>query len=256
MHATLPLPVSMHARDLTAVSYVARTHRTRANHGRTKEEGCWQTMLAWVQHSSVWRAGTVVDEGGGDSPVSVLLDEGEVLLVSDSEGVQPRNADDAADAEDIATLQHLNEPSILHALAVRYARDAIYTRCGSILIATNPWRRVQALTSRETLCSYVAGCESDPHPFAIARVAYAGALRGERQSILVSGESGSGKTETTKTLLAYLSAAARAGSNGMQDLVATMLLDANPVLEAFGKYPAPDPCAVSIGDTKRLRAGR
>ena len=212
-------------------------------------------------------AGTILDapsEEHGTTVVS-LEQHGEVKHIPSS-ALLPRNTADSSTAPDLASLVHLNEPCIVEALRLRHASEQIYTRCGTILVAVNPWKPLPHLRSAEVLKKHLhAGAGSDgdlePHPYGIARAAYAGVLRGERQSVLVSGESGAGKTETTKVLLHYLAASAgtrasgtsggSGGSGGSDDdemplsspggssltcrsSVQAVLLDANPILEAFG----------------------
>ena len=114
--------------------------------------------------------------------------------------------------DDLITLTHLHEPALVSCLRQRYEVDRIYTATGPILLAINPFRRYTGLYSDETMQRYWecgnAGNASElpPHVFAIADHAYRSMRRGleERmslltcpdQSILVSGESGAGKTGT------------------------------------------------------------
>ena len=196
----------------------------------------------WLERvGGLYAAGSLLD--AGDSESSAVVEVDGAVAHAPTARVLPRNAEDASEADDIATLVHLNEPCIVHALALRHKRDAIYTSCGSIVVAVNPWRRLPDLTSPETLQRYLAAEKGlAPHPFAVACDAYGGVLRGERQSILVSGESGAGKTETTKILLQCLAASARGVTSDSDEGAATfsasgvqaMLLEANPILEAFG----------------------
>jgi len=201
------------------------------------------SQAVWLERQSgLFAAGSLLD--AGDSESSAVVEVDGAVEHAPTARVLPRNAEDAGEADDIATLVHLNEPCIVHALALRHKRDAIYTSCGSIVVAVNPWRRLPDLTSPETLQRYLAAEKGlAPHPFAVACDAYGGVLRGERQSILVSGESGAGKTETTKILLQCLAASARgvtsdddtgAASAFSASGVQAMLLEANPILEAFG----------------------
>ncbi|KAJ1639308.1 P-loop containing nucleoside triphosphate hydrolase protein, partial [Pavlovales sp. CCMP2436] len=109
--------------------------------------------------------------------------------------------------DDLVQMRHLDAPNILHAVCTRFLRDEIYTNVGTILIALNPWQDLPELYSP---ARYVRSDESgvgtiSPHVFAVADRAYAKMRReGKPQSILVSGESGAGKTETTKIVLQHL----------------------------------------------------
>jgi len=100
----------------------------------------------------------------------------------------------------MTTLSYLHEPAILHNLKTRYELEQIYTYTGSILIAVNPYKRLDIYS--ETMIHAYEGQQMGklaPHVFAMAEESYRIMLQDElNQSILVSGESGAGKTETTK----------------------------------------------------------
>ena len=153
-------------------------------------------------------------------------------------------------------LSYLHEPGVLDNLQYRYSMHEIYTYTGSILIAVNPFQRLPHLYGEHMMAQYagVALGELSPHVFAVAEAAYR-ALRlsgtganGDaptvtNQSILVSGESGAGKTETTKLIMRYLAAqgakphggAPSAGGGGHHPRpVEDAVLESNPLLEAFG----------------------
>jgi myosin-5 len=140
--------------------------------------------------------------------------------------------------EDLTHLSYLNEPSILHDLAVRYDDDDIYTTAGPVLIAINPYKRLP-LYGPDTVAKYKGksraavggkpGGGEEPHPFAVADATYHAMLADKQsQSVVISGESGAGKTETTKIAMQYL--AGLAGGTGIEDKV----LQTNPILEGFG----------------------
>ena len=158
--------------------------------------------------------------------------------------------DDGLD-NDLITLPHLHEPAILHSLADRFFRGKIYTWTGPVLIAVNPFQRLPLYTD-EILEAYrrdgllkaqgmQSSTELEPHVFAIADRSYRQMMSEARksQSILISGESGAGKTETTKIVMLYLTTLG-AGSTPTEDeasggmSVMQRVLQSNPVLEAFG----------------------
>ncbi|KAG0449213.1 hypothetical protein HPP92_027417 [Vanilla planifolia] len=133
-------------------------------------------------------------------------------------------------------LTYLNEPGVLYNLARRYSLNEIYTYTGSILIAVNPFAKLPHLYSEHMMEQYrgVRFGELSPHVFAVADASYRAMLcEGRSQSILVSGESGAGKTETTKLILQYL---AHVGGRAAFDsgTVEQQILESNPLLEAFG----------------------
>ncbi|KAI9709980.1 MAG: hypothetical protein M1820_003058 [Bogoriella megaspora] len=145
-------------------------------------------------------------------------------------------------ADDMAELTHLNEPSVVHNLSMRYQADLIYTYSGLFLVTVNPYCPLPIYT-RDYINMYRGRSREDtkPHIFAMADEAFRNLVEeGENQSILVTGESGAGKTENTKKVIQYLAAVAttdtpRAKSGGRQiSNLSEQILRANPILEAFG----------------------
>ncbi|KAJ1663169.1 Myosin type-2 heavy chain 1 [Coemansia sp. RSA 1813] len=143
--------------------------------------------------------------------------------------------------DDLTSLSHLNEPAVLHNLQVRYGMHNIYTYSGIVLVALNPFDRV-ALYSQDTLEAYAGRMrgELEPHLFAISEDAFQGMVRDKKnQTIIVSGESGAGKTMSAKYIMRYFAAAhddsapAAKDDSGMSH-VEEQILATNPVLEAFG----------------------
>jgi myosin V len=107
-------------------------------------------------------------------------------------------------AEDLTNLSHLNEPAILQAIKLRYAQKEIYTYSGIVLIATNPFARVDSLYVPQMVQVYTGKQRNSqaPHLFAIAEEAYTDMLRDTRnQTVVVSGESGAGKTVSAKYIM-------------------------------------------------------
>ncbi|ONH93353.1 hypothetical protein PRUPE_8G228100 [Prunus persica] len=142
----------------------------------------------------------------------------------------------AGGVDDMTKLSYLHEPGVLCNLATRYESNEIYTYTGNILIAINPFQSLSHLYDTVMMERYngVPFGELGPHVFAIADAAYREMINeGKSNSILVSGESGAGKTETTKMLMRYL---AYLGGNAAAEgrTVEQQVLESNPVLEAFG----------------------
>ncbi|ODV64333.1 myosin family protein [Ascoidea rubescens DSM 1968] len=109
-------------------------------------------------------------------------------------------------SEDLTSLSYLNEPAVLHAIKVRYANLNIYTYSGMVLIATNPFEKIDQLYSPDVIQAYAGKRkgELEPHLFAIAEDAYCCMKeRIENQTIVVSGESGAGKTVSAKYIMRY-----------------------------------------------------
>ncbi|CAN4110468.1 unnamed protein product [Withania somnifera] len=141
-----------------------------------------------------------------------------------------------AGVDDMTKLAYLHEPGVLNNLACRYSLNEIYTYTGNILIAVNPFRRLPHLYDIHMMQQYKGAPfgELSPHLFAVADACYRSLINEHgSQSILVSGESGAGKTETTKMLMRYLAfMGGRSGTEGRT--VEQQVLESNPVLEAFG----------------------
>ena len=134
-------------------------------------------------------------------------------------------------ADDLVLIEDVAEYTMLHALRKRYASDVIYTAIGPVLVALNPYKPVACCAPdaiKELLKRELE--ELSPHILKVAVAAYQGLVdNGEAQSILVSGESGAGKTETAKLCMQALALAS--GSSGD---VAERALDSGLLLEAFG----------------------
>ncbi|KAL0812826.1 hypothetical protein Bca101_069269 [Brassica carinata] len=141
----------------------------------------------------------------------------------------------AAGVDDMTKLSYLHEPGVLQNLKIRYELNEIYTYTGNILIAINPFQRLPHIYDAHMMQQYKGAPfgELSPHVFAVADVAYRAMINeGKSNSILVSGESGAGKTETTKMLMRYLAyLGGRAVTEGRT--VEQQVLESNPVLEAF-----------------------
>ncbi|RXG68939.1 Unconventional myosin-IXa [Armadillidium vulgare] len=135
---------------------------------------------------------------------------------------------------DLCQLSDLNEQSLLENLRARFNRGHIYTYVGSILISVNPFKYYPIYNPKyvKLYQNHRLG-ELPPHIFAIADTAYHSMLKQRKnQCIVISGESGSGKTEATLFLLHHLTMLSQKGSHGSG--VEQTILSSGPVLEAFG----------------------
>jgi len=147
--------------------------------------------------------------------------------------VYPAEEDDFKDVDDNCSLMYLNEATFLNNVALRYKRDQIYTYVANILIAVNPYFEIKNLYSKETVKKYQGKSLGTlpPHVFAIVDKAFRDMkVLKQSQSIVVSGESGAGKTETTKYILRYLCESGGLSAGPVEQKI----LEANPLLEAFG----------------------
>nr|XP_010905572.2 myosin-1 isoform X1 [Elaeis guineensis] len=172
-----------------------------------------------------WGLGKIQSVSGGDA--NVLLSDGKVLTIS-VENLLPANPDILDGVDDLIQLSYLNEPSVLQNLQYRYSRDLVYTKAGPVLVAVNPFKKV-SLYGNDFVSAYRQKLMDSPHVYAIADSAYSEMMRdGVNQSIIISGESGAGKTETAKIAMQYL--AALGGGSGIE----YEILQTNTILESFG----------------------
>ncbi|KAF2913070.1 protein OPAQUE1 [Oryza sativa Japonica Group] len=200
--------------------------------------------MSYRKGSKVW----VEEKGEGwvEAEVVEVKDRAIVMLTSHrkkitvlAEKCLPRDTDEdlgGGHVDDMTKLTYLNEPGVLYNLKRRYALNEIYTYTGSILIAVNPFTRLPHLYNEYMMEQYkgVRLGELSPHVFAVADASYRAMVNDSRsQSILVSGESGAGKTETTKFIMQYLTYVG--GRAAIDDrTVEQQVLESNPLLEAFG----------------------
>ncbi|GKU86305.1 hypothetical protein SLEP1_g844 [Rubroshorea leprosula] len=191
----------------------------------------------WVGDPDLaWTDGIVVNIEGDEAEIQTS--DGR-MVVSNFSKIRPKDLE-APDGgvDDMTKLAYLHEPAVLHNLATRYGVNEIYTYSGDILIAVNPFQGLPYVYDACVMEQYKGAAlgELSPHVFAIADVAYREMINeGKSNSILVSGESGAGKTETTKMLMRYLAyLGGHAGTAADGRTIEKQVLESNPVLEAFG----------------------
>ncbi|KAK3165261.1 hypothetical protein QOZ80_1AG0030990 [Eleusine coracana subsp. coracana] len=189
----------------------------------------------WVEDKDLaWVDGEVFQIDGQNAHIRTT--KGKTVIANIS-NIHPKDTEaPLGGVDDMTRLSYLHEPGVLDNLAVRYAKNIIYTYTGNILIAINPFQRLPNLVDVRTMEKYKGANlgDLDPHVFAIADVSYRQMINeGKSNSILVSGESGAGKTETTKLLMRYLAFLGGRSGTGART-VEQQVLESNPVLEAFG----------------------
>uniref|UniRef100_A0A671RKK5 Myosin-9-like n=1 Tax=Sinocyclocheilus anshuiensis TaxID=1608454 RepID=A0A671RKK5_9TELE len=197
----------------------------------------WATKkLVWVPSERLgFEPGSVKDEHG-DEVVVELADSGKKVRVN-KDDIQKMNPPKFSKVEDMAELTCLNEASVLHNLKERYYSGLIYTYSGLFCVVINPYKNLP-IYSEEIVDMYKGKKrhEMPPHIYAITDTAYRSMMQDrEDQSILCTGESGAGKTENTKKVIQYLAHVASSHKTKKdQGELEKQLLQANPILEAFG----------------------
>ncbi|XP_067333849.1 myosin-4-like isoform X2 [Channa argus] len=184
----------------------------------------------------------IQDKADGRVTVNTIDDKvGETLTVRDDQ-VFPMNPPKFDKIEDMVMMTHLHEPAVLFNLKERYAAWMIYTYSGLFCVTVNPYKWlpvynpevVQAYRGKKRM-------EVPPHIFALSDNAYQFMLTDrENQSILITGESGAGKTVNTKRVIQYFATIAvssdkkKENNSKMQGTLEDQIIQANPLLEAFG----------------------
>uniref|UniRef100_A0A2K5S7W2 Myosin heavy chain 8 n=1 Tax=Cebus imitator TaxID=2715852 RepID=A0A2K5S7W2_CEBIM len=182
---------------------------------------------------------TIQSKEGGK--VIVKTEGGATLTVREDQ-VFPMNPPKYDKIEDMAMMTHLHEPGVLYNLKERYAAWMIYTYSGLFCVTVNPYKWLPVYNP-EVVAAYRGKKrqEAPPHIFSISDNAYQFMLTDrENQSILITGESGAGKTVNTKRVIQYFATIAVTGekkkdeSRKMQGTLEDQIISANPLLEAFG----------------------
>uniref|UniRef100_A0A8C5SB73 Myosin heavy chain 3 n=1 Tax=Laticauda laticaudata TaxID=8630 RepID=A0A8C5SB73_LATLA len=180
-------------------------------------------------------------EGG---KITVETSDGRTITAK-AEDVYSMNPPKFDKIEDMAMLTHLNEPAVLYNLKERYSSWMIYTYSGLFCVTVNPYKWLPVYNP-EVVSGYRGKkrSEAPPHIFSISDNAYQFMLTDrENQSILITGESGAGKTVNTKRVIQYFATIAATGDvakkkeeskSGMKGTLEDQIISANPLLEAFG----------------------
>ncbi|XP_038556827.1 unconventional myosin-Va isoform X6 [Micropterus salmoides] len=194
----------------------------------------------WIPDAKeVWKSAELnKDYKNGDTSLQLMLEDGtniEHKLDPKTKNLPHlRNPDILVGENDLTALSYLHEPAVLHNLKVRFMDSKlIYTYCGIVLVAINPYETLP-IYGADIINAYSGQNmgDMDPHIFAVAEEAYKQMARDERnQSIIVSGESGAGKTVSAKYAMRYFATVSGSASEAN---VEEKVLASNPIMEAIG----------------------
>ncbi|KFV70405.1 Myosin-7, partial [Dryobates pubescens] len=191
---------------------------------------------AWIPDEKEAYIEVEIKESSGGK-VTVETKNKETRVVKEDD-VQPMNPPKFDMIEDMAMLTHLNEASVLYNLKRRYSHWMIYTYSGLFCVTINPYKWLPVYTA-PVVAAYKGKrrTEAPPHIYSIADNAYNDMLRNrENQSMLITGESGAGKTVNTKRVIQYFAIVAALGDTPGKKLgtLEDQIIEANPAMEAFG----------------------
>ncbi|XP_044204638.1 myosin, heavy chain 7B, cardiac muscle, beta a isoform X2 [Thunnus albacares] len=191
---------------------------------------------AWIPDDKEAYIEIEIKEHRGDK-VIVETKDGRTLQVKEDD-VQQMNPPKYDMIEDMAMLTHLNEASVLYNLRRRYSAWMIYTYSGLFCVTVNPYKWLPVYTA-PVVAAYKGKrrTEAPPHIYSIADNAYNDMLRNrENQSMLITGESGAGKTVNTKRVIQYFAIVAALGETSAKKggTLEDQIIEANPAMEAFG----------------------
>ncbi|XP_044069569.1 myosin heavy chain, fast skeletal muscle-like [Siniperca chuatsi] len=221
-----------------AAIYLRKSERERLEAQNTPFDA--KTAYYVAEPTQIYVKGKLVKKEGGKATVEIQ--GGKTLTVKDDD-IFPMNPPKFDKIEDMAMMTHLSEPSVLYNLKERYAAWMIYTYSGLFCVTVNPYKWLPVYDS--VVVSAYRGkkrIEAPPHIFSISDNAYQFMLQDrENQSILITGESGAGKTVNTKRVIQYFATIAVSGgkksehvSGKMQGSLEDQIIAANPLLEAYG----------------------
>uniref|UniRef100_A0A8C9MNR7 Myosin VC n=1 Tax=Serinus canaria TaxID=9135 RepID=A0A8C9MNR7_SERCA len=197
-----------------------------------------QYNRVWIpDNEEVWQSAEITKNyKAGDSFLHVQLEDGtELSYPVDPAALPPlRNPDILVGENDLTALSYLHEPAVLHNLKIRFVESKlIYTYSGIILVAINPYKQLPIYG--DAIIHAYSGQnmgDMDPHIFAVAEEAYKQMARNNKnQSIIVSGESGAGKTVSARYTMRYFATVSKSSSNAH---VEDKVLASNPITEAVG----------------------
>ncbi|XP_055514214.1 unconventional myosin-Vb-like [Leucoraja erinacea] len=252
----VPLPEAQHvdwtqpAMEQNAYCYAwpgqpCNAARSTDLHGQIKipalaKTGSSMSTKVWIPDpEDVWKSAELLtDYKEEDCKLHLGLEDGTEMEYPINQNTRElpylRNPDILMGENDLTTLSYLHEPAVLHNLKVRFVEsNSIYTYCGIVLVAINPYEQLP-LYGDDVIYAYSGQdvSDMDPHIYTVAGEAYRQMARhDENQSVIISGESGAGKTMSAKCMMRYF---ATIGGSASETNVEEKFLASNPIMEAIG----------------------
>ncbi|KAL4480724.1 hypothetical protein ABPG72_014499 [Tetrahymena utriculariae] len=214
---------------------------------------------AWIEvgkeepeTKKVFMKATIIDLNKDKTKVKLTKKEDNQAIPDEVniEKVYQVNQSSETGFSDMVRMDNLNEAEIINNLELRYSRDIIYTYIGPTLIVMNPYKYIESAMSEQLLLMYqnelitkgfIDQRESPPHTYAVAGQAFSKLFENmKNQAIVISGESGAGKTENAKLAMKFLTTMSHHDSNTViriskgESSIEDKILSCNPILEAFG----------------------
>uniref|UniRef100_A0A674MDB4 Myosin heavy chain, fast skeletal muscle-like n=1 Tax=Takifugu rubripes TaxID=31033 RepID=A0A674MDB4_TAKRU len=219
--------------------YLRKPERERIEAQNTPFDA--KTAYFVAEPAEMYLKGKLIKREGGKATVETVTGKTITVKEDDIHAMNPPKFDKI---EDMAMMTHLNEPSVLYNLKERFASWMIYTYSGLFCVVVNPYKWLPVYDA-QVVNAYRGKkrIEAPPHIFSISDNAYQFMLTDrENQSVLITGESGAGKTVNTKRVIQYFATIAVAGggkkaeqgSGKIQGSLEDQIIAANPLLEAYG----------------------
>jgi len=187
----------------------------------------------WVPHEDLGYAPCFFHSSDANGSKYTTEDGQEIVVkAADAANLPKVHDSQLMGVDNVCTLDEVNPQALLYTVRTRYLKKQVYTCVSRIVVAVNPFQSLAIYSSSylDKYCKASDSAELPPHVYGVGLDAVNGLRKGERnQAVLISGESGAGKTESTKLVLSYV-ANAISGTGGIEDKI----LRTNPVLEAFG----------------------
>ena len=166
--------------------------------------------IVWIKQNKIFKQGTIIEKNYDTYKIKI---EDNIVEIPHSD-IWKFNGNHVDNTDNLIHIPHLNEPSILNGIKLRFQEEQIYTWTGDILISINPFQDLGLYSLNKQFLG--------PHIYKIADKAYSNLPN--NQTILISGESGAGKTHATREIMKYI-------EKGQEN---HMVSYTNPILEAFG----------------------